>query len=285
MKKTKYTKKQISEAIKYWESVLTKMNESRHRQPKTRSINDQVKHCEQVYNGPEGNCYIYNEHFVWTDNEGNEIEPPQKIGGNFDCSNTKITSLEGAPREVGGFFSCSNTKITSLKGAPRKVGGTFDCSDTDITSLEGAPWKVDRSFDCSYCENLTSLKGAPQKVSRHFDCSDTKITSLKGAPQKVSGDFDCSKTNITSLEGAPQKVGGDFDCSDTDITSLDGAPGEVGEYFYCLDTNITSDQKFEYLQCLKHQKVSRASTIWSYQNPSSGHIDATGHYKERVKIN
>ena len=179
MNKTKYTKKQIIEAIKYWESVLTKMNESRHRQPKTRSINDQVKHCEQVYNGPEGNCYIYNEHFVWTDNEGNEIEPPQKIGG-------------------------------------------------------------------------------------HFDCSDTKITSL---------------------EGAPQKVGGDFDCSDTDITSLDGAPGEIGEYFYCLDTNITSDQKFEYLQCLKHQKVSRASTIWSCQNPSSGYIDATGHYKERVKIN
>ena len=200
MKKTKYTKKQISEAIKYWEGVLKKMNESRHRQPKTRSINDWFKRCKQVYNGPEGNCYIYNGHFAWTDNNGNDIEPPQKIGG-------------------------------------------------------------------------------------HFDCSDTDITSLKGAPQKVGKDFYCSDTKITSLEGAPQKVGGDFDCSDTDITSLDGAPGEIGEYFYCLDTNITSDQKFEYLQCLKHQKVYRASTIWSGQNPSSGHIDATGHYKERVKIN
>ena len=197
MKKTKYTKKQISEAIKYWESVLTKMNESRHRQPKTRSINDQVKHCEQVYNGPEGNCYIYNGHFVWTDNEGNEIEPPQKVSGNFDCSNTKITSLEGAPMKVHGSFSCEGTRITSLKGAPQKVSGFFSCSYTNITSLEGAPQKVGWTFDCSYCKNLTSLKGAPKKVRWAFNCSYCKnLTSLEGAPRKVGGEFSCVDTRV-----------------------------------------------------------------------------------------
>ena len=175
MKKTKYTKKQISEAIKYWECVLKKMNESRYRQPKTRSINDWFKRCKQVYNGPEGNCYIYNGHLAWTDKNDNSIEPPQKVRGNILCKGANITSLEGVPQEVDGSFNCSETNITSLKGAPQKVGGYFNCSDTNITSLEGAPQKVGWTFDCSYCKNLTSLEGAPAKVRGEFSCLDTQV--------------------------------------------------------------------------------------------------------------
>ena len=89
------------------------------------------------------------------------------ISGNFDCSDTKISSLEGAPEEVNGDFNCSYTQITSLKGAPKEVRGSFYCSHTNISSLEGAPKEVRGDFDCRY----------------------TQIISLKGAPEKIGGDF------------------------------------------------------------------------------------------------
>jgi hypothetical protein len=161
------------------------------------------------------------------------------ITGNFNCGDSKITSLEGAPKEVGGYFSCSNTKITSLKGAPKKVRGNFYCGYNEITSLEGAPKEIGGEFFCNNTK-ITSLEGAPKVVGGRFSCGYTEITSLKGAPKEVDGDFDCDNTKITSLEGAPKVVGGRFDCSGTNITSLEGAPKEVGGYFSCYGTKITS---------------------------------------------
>ena len=111
-----------------------------------------------------------------------------KWKGNFDCSNSKLTSLEGAPREVGGSFYCNHNNFTSLEGAPEKVGGYFNCR----------------------VNNLTSLEGAPRKVRGSFDCSKNKLTSLEGAPKEVGGDFDCRSNNLISLEGAPEKIGGDL---------------------------------------------------------------------------
>ena len=64
------------------------------------------------------------------------------VGGHFDCSDNRLTSLEGAPKSVGGDFGCSNNYLTSLDGAPQKVGRTFYCEDNSLTSLEGAPQKV-----------------------------------------------------------------------------------------------------------------------------------------------
>ena len=34
------------------------------------------------------------------------------MGGNFDCSENQLTSLEGAPREVGGNFDCNMNPIS-----------------------------------------------------------------------------------------------------------------------------------------------------------------------------
>jgi hypothetical protein len=121
-----------------------------------------------------------------------------KVSGYFDCSNTQIISLEGAPQSVGSDFYCHNTKITSLEGAPQSVGGNFSCHNTPITSLEGAP----------------------QSVGGNFYCHNTKITSLEGAPQSVGGNFSCCSTKITSLEGAPQSVGGNFYCDNTLLRGL-----------------------------------------------------------------
>ena len=191
-----------------------------------------------IYFDLEVKCYAY-DHFYWFDVNGNEIEAPQKVDGNFDCSGCKsLTSLEGAPQEVGEYFSCSGCQsLTSLEGAPQEVGGNFYCSECQsLTSLEGAPQEVSRCFDCSKCESLASLKGAPQEVGGYFDCNDcTSLTSLESAPQKVDGDFDCHDcTSLSSLEGAPQEVGENFYCNGCQsLTSLEGAPQEVGGYFSC----------------------------------------------------
>ena len=71
------------------------------------------------------------------------------MGGNFDCSENQLTSLEGAPREVRRYFHCYMNQLTSLEGAPQEVGGNFDCSENQLTSLEGAPREVRGDFDCN----------------------------------------------------------------------------------------------------------------------------------------
>jgi len=69
-----------------------------------------------------------------------------KVGGHFDCSYNKLTSLEGSPREVGGLFYCYGNDLTTLEGAPEKVGKIFDCTRNKLTTLKGAPEEVWRWF-------------------------------------------------------------------------------------------------------------------------------------------
>ena len=230
--------------------------------------NGRVQTWRKADDGPEGKCYAY-DHFFWFNDDGNEIDAPQKVSGDFSCSGcTSLTSLYGVPKEVGGYFVCSKcTSLTSLDGAPQKVGEGFFCSGctsltslygvpkevgenlnfsycTSLISLEGAPQEVVGKFDCTGCTSLTSLDGAPQKVGESFFCSEcTSLTSLEGAPQKVGKNFWCQKcTSLTSLRGTPSKVGGDFNCTYcTSLISLEGAPQEVVGNFECIGcTSLTS---------------------------------------------
>ena len=84
--------------------------------------------------------------------------PSELWHDDFNCSDTKITSLEGAPGSVGGNFSCYNNQLTSLEGSPSSVGGYFDCSNNQLTSIEGAPSSVCGGFSC-FNNQLTSLTG------------------------------------------------------------------------------------------------------------------------------
>jgi hypothetical protein len=108
------------------------------------------------------------------------------VSESFDCSDTNITSLAGAPQSVGGSFDCSDTRITSLAGAPQSVGGNFYCYNTKITSLEGAPRSVGRSFGCN-STNITSLAGAPQSVGGGFYCVGTQLVNHLLAFFRTSG--------------------------------------------------------------------------------------------------
>lgn len=50
-----------------------------------------------------------------------------KVSGDFICSNSKLSSMNGFPTKVGKDFSCSNCPhITSLSGIPQYIGGNCD---------------------------------------------------------------------------------------------------------------------------------------------------------------
>ena len=126
-----------------------------------------------------------------------------KVGGDFDCSRNKLTTLDGSPNEVGGCFYCSNNNLTTLEGAPKKVKGDFVCSYNNMTSLEGAPQCVGEDFYCSY-NNLNTLEGAPKEVDGNFYCSYNKLTTLEGTPSVIGGDFYCSgNPNLVLPEEKP----------------------------------------------------------------------------------
>ena len=57
-----------------------------------------------------------------------------KITGDFDCGNNRLTSLKGSPRWVGGYFNCSLNNLTSLEFSPDYVGSGFFCGGNDLTN-------------------------------------------------------------------------------------------------------------------------------------------------------
>ena len=54
------------------------------------------------------------------------------VGGDFSCSNNRLTSLSGAPQHVGGHFYCYSNSLTSLSGAPQHVVGDFYCNNNTV---------------------------------------------------------------------------------------------------------------------------------------------------------
>ena len=137
----------------------------------------------KVYEGPEGICFA-SDRLYWYDRDLNPIAAPDEINGDFDCSHTSITSLEGCPKVINGYFRCSTTSITSLENGPRLVNGYFDCSNTHIKTLEGCPQIINGAFFCDDTK-ITSFEGGPREVG-YLNCSGCKLLkSLKGAPAEI----------------------------------------------------------------------------------------------------
>ena len=87
---------------------------------------------------------------------------------------------------VGGTFDCSRNKLTSLINAPKYVDGTFYCHYNELTSLKGSKETViDEHF---YCTNnkLTSLEGAPKTVNGHFFCYQNPVKFTEDQVRAVS---------------------------------------------------------------------------------------------------
>ena len=56
-----------------------------------------------------------------------------RVSGDFDCGNNRLTSLKGCPRWIEGDFWCSNNRLTSLEFSPDYVGGYLDCRYNPLT--------------------------------------------------------------------------------------------------------------------------------------------------------
>ena len=163
------------------------------------------------------------------------------VKGRFSCSGQGLSDFKGVKfGVVWRNFNCSENRLTSLDGAPQSVDVDFHCDNNLLTSLEGAPQKVGGDFYCNI-NRLTSLVGAPQEVNGYFFCSDNALTSLVGAPQDVDGGFYCHNNSLTSLIGAPKRIGGTFVCEVNSLTSLEGAPRVVNGYFSCEDNPVSRD--------------------------------------------
>ncbi len=86
-----------------------------------------------------------------------------KVTGDFDCANNKLTTLENCPVEVNGGFSVDFNELTSLDGGPKYVGKTYSCR-----------WN-----------KLTSLKSIPDTINMSLNCSNNKITTLIDFPKSI----------------------------------------------------------------------------------------------------
>ena len=157
------------------------------------------------------------------------------VGGYFDCSDCKLTSLRGCPKIVSGNFNCFWCEnLTSLEGAPEKVGKNFHCSRcNNLTSLEGAPKEVGGSFYCSNCDSLTSLKGVSEKIGDEFSCMGCEKLEMFEMNMKQVKTFNCNVcSKLKSLKGLPKKISGSLKCSYCDsLTNLDGIPKEIDGHY------------------------------------------------------
>lgn len=167
-----------------------------------------------------------------------------EIWGDFDVSNSKITSLDGSPKSVNGDFWCVNTDITTLDGGPEIVNGFVNINNCqNLKSLKGAPKKVGSDFVVGNCPKLETLDGSPETVAVHMTVSNCKgLTHLNTNTKNVGVNFtikDCP--NLISINGSPIVVSGDFNISNCNkLKSLVGSPDKVGRYICNGCTSITS---------------------------------------------
>ena len=126
-------------------------------------MNTDQKQLQSIYESVSDRVDIHSKKLTVLPQDWSQIN----IKGNFDCSDNRLTSLEGAPETIGGYFSCSKNNLTSLKGSPRSVKGSFNCT----------------------ANQLTSLKGSPEYIKGNFYGSGNQFTSLEGAPKHIGGKF------------------------------------------------------------------------------------------------
>jgi hypothetical protein len=146
---------------------------------------------------------------------------PTKLNGSLDLfNNNKLQSLEYCSEKIGQNFDISDTKITSLKYGPKYIGGDFKAHNIFIDSLKYGP-SVKGSYYIRNCKNLTSLEYIQSEIKGDFYCDRTSITSLEHCPSIIKGNFYCDNTKITSLDYAPLKCLR-IDCGGNNLSNLSG---------------------------------------------------------------
>ncbi len=122
-----------------------------------------------------------------------------EIFGDFNVSQSGLTSLKNLPVECYG-LNISSNRIGSLKDLPTKiVKGPFNCAGMNLTSLEGSPEKILGAFNC-IVNKLENLKGGPKVGVVDYFCKENQLTSLEGICENMFGLY-CMHNKLTSLAG------------------------------------------------------------------------------------
>jgi hypothetical protein len=99
------------------------------------------------------------------------------VKGNVNLYNKSLSKIPLKFNIVSGNFNCSNNKLTTLEGSPRSVDH-FDCDYNELATLEGGPEYVDGIFWCSR-NSLKTLEGGPEFVRGNFYCENNPLTSTE----------------------------------------------------------------------------------------------------------
>lgn len=134
------------------------------------------------------------------------------VSGNFDCSLSALTTLEGGPIFVGKKFDCSGcTRLNSFEHAPLlcHIFSGHNCAK--VTELKMSKTVVNGSFSISNCDLLKNLIGSPSVVGKNFIANDMKsLESLEGITDSIHGWMTirtCKK--LKTLKGGPTVLWGD----------------------------------------------------------------------------
>jgi hypothetical protein len=104
-----------------------------------------------------------------------------KVSGNFNCFNNKLTSLVGSPKHVGGDFYCYDNPLVSLVGCPETIIGSCYISGTPLHNLVGCPLYVGGtfSFDVSMHSTFSGNTDIEINDDIYLNISDDIDTTIR----------------------------------------------------------------------------------------------------------
>jgi len=157
---------------------------------------------------------------------------PERVEGDFDISNNKITSLEDGPVHVtGNYIARKNDALTVLTGWPLFIGGNADFESCGIASMRGIPRTgtyVGGSMLFQKNKNLRRIDGFPETVECKCVGSIFEEDKDKYAPEELMGRVDFSYCNILTTVGLPSHIKGDLMMRDNQkLADLVGFPDRV----------------------------------------------------------
>ena len=120
------------------------------------------------------------------------------VDGAVHLSNMDLTEIPLKFGRVSEYFDCSDNKLTTLEGSPSYVGRDFLCYRNRLTTLEGAPIEVGGGFYCQ-ANRLDTLEGTLKRVGGPFYCGMNKLFTLKGVPEIFGGAFSFSSNPVYEI--------------------------------------------------------------------------------------
>jgi hypothetical protein len=80
-----------------------------------------------------------------------------ELASNFDCSENRLTTLDGSPKTVLGRFICNENILRDLIGGPEKAY-VYDCRGNPLTSLDGLANNIGGILYLTITDSLPILK-------------------------------------------------------------------------------------------------------------------------------